>query len=104
MPLGRRLLLVALPEPLDAARGADELLLAGEERMALAANLDPKLLLGGSRGPGVAAGAVDQDLVELGVDIGFHGTRHSTDPGPQAQPPRPDPLRGACGEERVRIP
>src|SRR5262245_47537161 len=47
--------------------------------MAAAADFDPQLFLGGARRPGHAAGAVDQDLVELGMDVRFHGTAHSTD-------------------------
>src|SRR5262249_48116762 len=93
MPLSRGLLLVALAEPLDSAGRVDQLLLSGEEGMALAADLDPQLLLGGAGGPGLAAGAVDQDLVQLGVDRGLHGTRHSTDPEGPAQPPAQRPLR-----------
>src|ERR1700730_1522047 len=96
MPLSGRLLLVALSKPLDAARRVDQFLFAREEGMALAADLDPQLLLGGAGGPGLAAGAVHQDFVKLGLDVGFHGTRHSTDPRPSAQPPRgkaPRPAR-----------
>src|SRR5262249_29172066 len=97
MPLGRGLLLVALAEPFHAAGRVDQLLLAGEEGVALAADLDPQLLLGGTGRPGLAAGAVDQDLVQLGVDAGLHGTRHSTDPGPAMQPPPGPPHPGPSG-------
>src|SRR5690349_16680130 len=97
MPLSGRaggLLLVALAEPLHAAGRVDQLLLTGEEGVALAADLDPQLLLGGTGRPGLAAGAVDQDLVQLGVDRGLHGTRHSTDPGAVMQPLPQTPVPG----------
>src|SRR5437762_12385663 len=50
---GRFLLLAPLPrEFLDLARGVDQALLAGEERVAVGADLAPQLLsLGGPRGP-----------------------------------------------------
>ena len=46
-------------ETLDAATGIDQLLLAGVERMALAANLDVDLRLGVTGVEHVAAGAGD---------------------------------------------
>src|SRR5262245_10756141 len=92
---GGLLLLVPLPETLDAAGGVDELLLAREEGMALAADLDAQLLLRGACRPGLAAGAVDQDGVQLGMDVRFHGTADSTHPGPPAQPPLEGALRAA---------
>src|SRR5262252_7686329 len=100
MPLSRGLLLVALAEPFHAAGRVDQLLLSGEEGVALAADLDPQLFLGRTGGPGLAAGAVDQDLVQLGVDRGLHGTRHSTDPGVPAQAPARQPSGGPCGRGR----
>src|SRR5207302_4136699 len=78
------LLLVALAETLDAAGGVDELLFSREEGVTLAADLEPQLLLRGAGRPGLAARAVDEDLVQFGMDLGFHGTRDSTDPGPRA--------------------
>src|SRR5262245_54966688 len=89
MPLSRRagLLLVAFPEALHAAGRVDELLLPGEERVAAAADLDPELLLRGAGRPGHTAGAVHQNLVKLGMDVWFHGTAHSTDPGLPTQAP-----------------
>src|SRR4029077_3085902 len=59
-------------EPLDAAPGVDQLLLAGEEGVALRAELDAQ---GGNRGAGgelVAARAVHLALDVLGVDVGLH--------------------------------
>ena len=99
MPLGgraRRLLLVALAEPLDAAGGVHQLLLSREERVALAADLDAQLLLRGAGRPGLAAGTVDQDLVKLGVKVRFHGTADSTDSGARAQAPASGARFSAC--------
>lgn len=48
---------VAAPEALDAAGRVDDAVLTGEERVALAAHLDPDLGLCGTRFPAVAAGA-----------------------------------------------
>src|SRR6266545_2985100 len=97
MPLRRSagaLLLVTLPEALHTAGGIHELLLPREEGMALAADLQAQLLLRGAGRPGLTAGAVHEDLVKLGVDIRFHGTRDSTELSPPAQPPGPNrPLR-----------
>src|SRR6266550_6448585 len=67
-----RLLRVLLLEAIDAAGRVDQLLLAGEERMALRADLDAQLFLGGVGGPGLAAGAMHLDLVILGMDLCFH--------------------------------
>src|SRR5262245_58072095 len=104
MPLGvarsAGLLLVAFPEALHAAGRVDELLLPGEEGVAVAADLDAQFLLRGAGGPGHTAGAVHQNLVKLGVDVRFHGTAHSTDPGPPAQAPGPGGSAGVRGPRR----
>jgi hypothetical protein len=71
-PLSARALLVSLLEALHATRRVDELLLAGEERMALAADLEPELLLGGAGRERLAAGAVDEDFLVFGVNVLFH--------------------------------
>src|SRR5262249_50058193 len=71
-----RLLLVPLAETLDAAGRVHQLLLPGEEGMALAADFQAQFFLGRAGLPGLAAGAVDQDFVKLGVQIRFHGTAH----------------------------
>src|SRR5262245_27044736 len=99
MPLSRGagFLLVAFPEALHATGRVDELLLPGEEGVAVAADLDAQFLLRGAGGPGHAAGAVDQNLVKLGVDVRFHGTAHSTDPGLRAQAPGPGGSAGGRG-------
>src|SRR5579885_1994912 len=69
---GPGLLRVALLEAIDATGGVDELLLAGEERMALRADLDAELLLGRARRPGFTASAVDLNLLILRMDFCFH--------------------------------
>src|SRR4030095_16778005 len=87
----------AFPEALHAAGRVNELLLPGEEGVAAAADLDAELLLRGAGRPGHTAGAVDQNLVKLGMDVRFHGTAHSTDPGPGAQAPGFPAMRAAAG-------
>ena len=66
---------VLLGEALDAAGGVNELLLAGEEGMAVRADFDvqPVALDGRSSGEIVAAGAVHRYGVIVGVNTGFHG-------------------------------
>src|SRR5687767_7227491 len=59
-------------EAVDAAGRIDQLLLAGEERMALRADLDAKLLASGAGGPALTACAVDLDLVIFRVNLWFH--------------------------------
>src|SRR5215831_11023438 len=87
---GAGLLFVALAEALHAAGRVDQLLLAGEKRVAVAADLEPQLFLGGVCLPRRAAGAVDQDLVVFGVQILFHGTAHCRPARPRrATPARP---------------
>ena len=101
------LLLVALAEALDAAGRVDQLLLAGEEGVALAADLDPQLLLGGAGRPGLAAGAVDQDLVELGVEcsVSWDGAFYGSGaPGASPAPGGPPGLRSVPGAGRVESP
>ena len=61
-----------LAEALDPAGGVDELLLAGEERMTLAANVDVDLRQRAARGKRVAAGAVNAAGLVLGVGLGLH--------------------------------
>ena len=64
---------VAAGEFLDAAGGIDELLLAGEERVAGGANADPELALGAAGVVGGAAGAADGGRLVVGMNICFHG-------------------------------
>ena len=74
---------VLLGEAFDAAGGVDELLLAGEEGMAVGADFDVELgaLDGGASVKIIAAGAVDCDGVIVGVNTGFHGKLHSVAAG-----------------------
>src|SRR6185295_2126233 len=66
--------LQALLEPLDLAGGVDDVLGAGEEGMAVAADVDAQLGSGGPHGPlGAARAAMDLGFVILGMDIGLHG-------------------------------
>src|SRR5258707_12265770 len=68
----RRTVVAAL-EPLDASGRVDELLLAREERMAGAADLQANLVLGRMSFEGVAARAGDGHHIELGMDAFLHG-------------------------------
>src|SRR5438093_10472955 len=68
----RGLLCVALLEAVNASRGVNELLFAGEERVALRADLDAQLLLRRSGRPRLAAGTMDLDLMILRLDLCFH--------------------------------
>src|SRR3954470_14116290 len=62
-----------LAEPLHAAGGVDELLLAGEERVALAANIDVDLRRRAAGRERVPAGTVHSAGLITGMDLGFHG-------------------------------
>jgi len=65
---------VLFGEALDAAGGVNELLLAGEEGMAVRADFDtqPVALDGRTSGEIVAAGAMHRYGVIVGVNTGFH--------------------------------
>ncbi len=70
---GANLALEAALEPLDLARGVDDVLLARVERVAVAAHVNAQLLPGGPDGELRAArSAVDRGLVILRVRVGFH--------------------------------
>jgi hypothetical protein len=62
---------------LHSARGIDELLLAGEERMATRAYLEPYLRLGRARLPGFAARTVHSCGYVFGMNISFHCSGYS---------------------------
>src|SRR3982074_3389914 len=65
---------VLLAELVHAARGVDDLLLAGIERMAVRATLDLHIMSEGrARLYRITARAGDGDLFVLGMDGGFHG-------------------------------
>jgi len=74
---------VLLGEAFYAAGGIDQLLFAGEKRVAIGTDFNVELvaLHRRSRGEIVAAGAVDRDGVIVGVDTGFHGRLHSVAAG-----------------------
>ena len=59
---------VLLHEPLDTALGIDQLLLAGEEGVAIRTDFESKLRLGRSRCPRCAAGTVGLDIEILRVN------------------------------------
>ena len=65
---------VFLGEAFDAARSVQELLLAGEEGMAIGANFDAEhiALDGGACGKGVPAGTVYGHGVIVGMNAGLH--------------------------------
>jgi hypothetical protein len=74
---------VLLGEALYAAGGVDQLLFAGEKRVAIRTDFNVELvaLHRRSRGEIVAAGAVHGDGVVVRVDTGFHGRLHSVAAG-----------------------
>jgi hypothetical protein len=61
-----------LAESLDAAGGIDKLLFAGEERMALAANIDRDSLGRAAGDKRIAAGTVNRTGLITGMDFFFH--------------------------------
>ena len=63
---------VLLVELVHAAAGVDQLLLAGVEGVALRADLDGDVLLGGSGLDDLAAGAADGRALVIGMDSFFH--------------------------------
>lgn len=67
-----RLFPVLLGKSFDTTLGVDELLAAGEKWMAVGADLEPELLLGGPGLPGCATSAARVDLVILRVDTFLH--------------------------------
>src|SRR5215217_1218636 len=64
---------VALAEALDASRAVHQLLLPGEVRVAVGADLDVDVPAGRAGLPGVAAGAVHRDGLVVRMDIRLHG-------------------------------
>ena len=63
---------VLLVELVHAAAGVDQLLLAGEEGVALGADLNGDVLLGGAGLDHGAAGAADGRRLVVGVDSSLH--------------------------------
>ena len=69
-------LAVSLVEALDSTTGVDQLLLAGEERMALVAQFDVEVATTGRAGlERVSTGTLDCGERVTGVDVSFHGVR-----------------------------
>src|SRR6266853_447546 len=66
---------VAAGEFLNAPGGIDELLLAGEKRMARRADADPDVALGRAGVIDFAARATDRGLEILRMNICFHGSK-----------------------------
>ena len=62
----------ALIEPINTSTGVNQLLLAGIERVALGADLNANVLLGGTSGKDIAAGTADGGLFVLGMDTFLH--------------------------------
>ena len=62
----------ALVEAINTSTGVNQLLLAGIERVALGADLNGDVLLGGAGLDDVAAGASDGGLLVIGMDSFFH--------------------------------
>ena len=65
---------VFLGEAFDPARGVDEFLFAGEERVAIGADFHAQhiALDGGASGESIPTGAVDGNGVIVGVNTGLH--------------------------------
>ena len=63
---------VLLVELINTAAGVDQLLLAGVEGVALRADLDGDVLLGGAGLDDLAAGAADGRALVIGMDSFFH--------------------------------
>ena len=61
-----------LLEAINAAAAVNQLLLAGEEGMALRADFNPQFLLGGAGLKGFAAHTADDALFVLGMDLFLH--------------------------------
>jgi hypothetical protein len=63
---------IFLLESLNSSRRIKQFLLAGEERMAAGTDLDMDLFFSALRLKGRSAGALDDGIENLGVDILFH--------------------------------
>ena len=71
---GKLLDAVLLVELINAAAGVDQLLLAGVEGVALGADLNGDILLGGAGLDHGAASAPDGGLLVIGMDSFLHGS------------------------------
>ena len=79
---------IFLLEALDATRGVDQLLFAGEERVAVRADFDAEHVAfdGRARLERIAAGAVHRYRMIVGMNTGFHESPISR--GRSARPPK----------------
>ena len=94
--LSRRSGSVLLAELVDAARGVEDLLLAGIERMAVRADFDRKVVSQSRpRLERVPARAGDADVVVFGMRIGFHGSLY---PGGFCRPVARKRARSLAGQ------
>jgi hypothetical protein len=64
--------LIFFAESFDATGGIDQLLLAGEKRVAFGANLDADVCFGRSDFQHVATGALNGGLMILRMNLAFH--------------------------------
>ena len=62
----------SLVEPIKTSTGVTQLLLAGIERVALGADLNADVLLGGTGRKDVATGTANSSLFVLGMDTFLH--------------------------------
>ena len=62
----------SLVEPINTSTGVNQLLLAGIERVALGADFNTNVLLGGTGRKDVATGTADRGLFVLGMDTFLH--------------------------------
>ena len=62
----------SLVEPINTSTGVNQLLLAGIERVALGADLNADVLLGGAGRKDVATGTANRGLFVLGMDTFLH--------------------------------
>jgi hypothetical protein len=76
-----RLLLETPSKPLDLTACIDESLLAGEERVALGAQIDSQAWLSRPGGPGLATGAVYRGFNVVWMDACFHAETSAASAG-----------------------
>ena len=62
----------SLVETVNTSTGVNQLLLAGIERVALGADFDSDVLLGGTSGKDITACTADSSLFVLGMDTFLH--------------------------------
>jgi hypothetical protein len=61
-----------LVEPINTSTGVNQLLLAGIERVALGADLNTDVLLGGTSRKDIATSTTDRSLFVIGMDTFLH--------------------------------